>query len=76
MATFVVTFPVGGPLRHCFTVIDAVDEESARILTVREYGNDGFGALYPANDRAIEMVAKYELTGIPFGPLNAPSEVA
>ena len=70
MATFVVTFPVGGPLRGCYTTVDADDEVSARYLVLDEYGRDGFGAVYPFSQGSV-IAERFDLERIPFGPLRA-----
>jgi hypothetical protein len=65
---FIVTFPVGGPLRGCYTIVEADDEETARYRVIDEYTRDGFGALY-SEHLGRPIVATYDLKLIPFGPL-------
>ena len=79
MTEFVVTFPVGGVLRDCYTTIDAENEYQARLQIIEVYGrgdpegHSGFGSVYPNTHQA--GVERFGLTFIPFGVLH-PREAA
>lgn len=63
-----MTFPVGGPLRNCFTLVEADTEYEARLSLMDEYGRSGWAGIYPATDKD-RLVDRYGLMFIPFGPV-------
>ena len=65
---FFVTFPIGGPLRNCYTIVEAATELAARLVLMDEYGREGWAGIYREHeyDRA---VGQYGLHYIPFGPV-------
>ena len=66
---FVVTFPLGGPLRNCYTLLDADCELDARLVLMDEYGRSGWAGIYPASAEG-RMRDEHGLAFIPFGPVR------
>lgn len=67
--TFLVTFPVGGPLRNCYTTVEAPSELEARYLLMDDYGRTGWAGIYRMADKA-RVVDRHGLAFIPYGPIN------
>lgn len=69
MSRFLVTFPVGGPLRNCYTVLEAPTELEARLILMDEYGRTGWAGIYPESEKA-RVIDRHGLGFIPFGPVT------
>jgi hypothetical protein len=64
---FIVTFPIGGPLRNCYSAVEADSEYDARLLLMDEYGREGWAGIY--GETAEGRMKTHGLRFIPFGPV-------
>ena len=66
-ATFVVTFPVGGPLADQYSTIKAASETVARLALIGVYGRAGWSGIYTLDADSVAMIERHSLEWVPFG---------